>query len=66
MKVKVTIIGKTTGPHPFEAISASGNTLSMETTGGPRQGVHSRIVFRDDKHIQMIEDISAGGADFLR
>jgi hypothetical protein len=62
--ITMTVMDKSSGPYPFEAISASGSTLGIETKGGPKKGVRSKIIFRDDKHIQVIED--NGNAMFFK
>ena len=64
--VTMTVLDKTVGPYPFEALSASGNTLCIETKDGPKKGVRSQVIFRDDKHIQVIEDGGAGSAMFFK
>ena len=62
--VTMTVMEQTVGPYKFTALSASGNTLYIENKDGPKAGVKSRIIFHDDKHIQVIED--SGVAMFFK
>ncbi len=62
--VTMTVMEQTVGPYKFTALSASGNTLYIENKDGPKAGAKSRIIFHDDKHIQVIED--SGAAMFFK
>ncbi len=64
--ISMTVMDQTVGPYAFEALSASGNTLCIENKDGPKKGVQARIIFRDDKHIQIIEDNNDGKAMFFK
>lgn len=64
--ITMTVMDQTVGPFPFEAISASGNSLLIENMDGPKKGIQSRIVFLSDKQIQIIEGADEGKAMFFR
>ena len=74
MKMSVTldgitmeVMGEKVGPFRYSVLAAfAGNTMVIQNEEGPKQGVKSKIIFRDDKHIQVIESGTEGKAMFFK
>lgn len=64
--VSMTVMGETAGPFKYSVIAGYDDTLVIENDEGPKKGVRSRIVFTDDKHIQVIEVNNEGKAMYFR
>ena len=73
MKMSVTldgitmeVMGEKAGPFAYHVVAGHDDTLGIEMDGGPKQGVRSRIVFSDPKHLQVIEVTPEGKAMFFQ
>lgn len=64
--VTMEVLGQKAGPFKFGVIAGSGNTLVIENEDGPKMGVKSKILFHDDRHIQVIEMTPEGKAMFFK
>jgi hypothetical protein len=64
--VTMEVLGQAAGPFKYSVIAGSGNTLVIENDEGPKTGVKSKIVFNDDRHIQVIELTPEGKAMFFK
>lgn len=63
--VSMTVMGETAGPFKYSVIAGYDDTLVIENDEGPKKGVRSRIIFTDDKHIQVIEVNNEGKAMYF-
>ena len=64
--ITMDVLGQKAGPFKYSVIAGSGNALIIRNEEGPKAGVQSKIVFRDDRHIQVIELTSEGRAMFFK
>jgi hypothetical protein len=64
--VSMEVMGQAAGPFKYSVIAGSGNTLVIENDEGPKAGVKSKIIFNDDRHIQVIELTPEGKAMFFK
>ena len=72
MKMSVTldgiameVMGEKAGPFAYTVVAGHDDVLVIEMNEGPKQGIRSRIVFADPKHLQVIELTPAGKAMFF-
>jgi len=72
MKMSVTldgiameVMGEKAGPFAYTVVAGHDDVLVIEMNEGPKQGIRSRIVFADPKHLQVIELPPAGKAMFF-
>lgn len=64
--ITMDVLGQRAGPFKYSIIAGSGNALIIRNEEGPKAGVQSKIVFNDDRHIQVIELTSEGKAMFFK
>ena len=72
MKMSVTldgiameVMGEKAGPFAYTVVAGHDDVLVIEMNEGPKQGIRSRIVFADPKHLQVLELTPAGKAMFF-
>ena len=73
MKMSVTldgitmeVMGETAGPFKYSVVAGHDDILVIQMVEGPKQGVRSRITFRDPKHLQVEELTPEGTAMFFK
>ena len=64
--ITMTVMGQKAGPFKYSILSAGGDTLVIENLEGPKKGVSSKVIFKDQKHIQIIEQTPEGRAMFFK
>ena len=64
--ITMEVMGEKAGPFAYHVVAGHDDTLVIEMDGGPKQGVRSRIVFSDPKHLQVIEVTPEGKAMFFQ
>ncbi len=64
--ITVEVMGEKAGPFKYSVVAGYDNTLVIENNEGPKQGIRSRIIFRDPKHLQVIEVTPEGKAMFFK
>ena len=64
--IAMQVMGETVGPFKYSVVAGYDNTLVIENDEGPKQGIRSRIVFADPKHLQAIEATPEGKAMFFK
>lgn len=64
--VTMQVMGETAGPFKYSVVAGYDDTLVIENDEGPKQGVRSRIIFSDPKHLQVIEVTPEGKAMFFK
>ena len=72
MKMSVTldgitmeVMGEKAGPFAYSVVAGHDDILVIQMVAGPKQGVRSRITFRDPKHLQVEERTPEGRAMFF-
>ena len=72
MKMSVTldgitmeVMGEKAGPLKYSVVAGHDDILVIEMDEGPKQGIRSRITFRDSKHVQVEELTPEGRAMFF-
>lgn len=63
--ITMQVMGETVGPFKYSVVAGYDDTLVIENDEGPKQGIRSRIVFADPKHLQVIELTPAAKAMFF-
>lgn len=64
--VAMEVMGEKTGPFAYRVVAGHDDVLVIEMDEGPKQGVRSRIAFRDPKHLQVEELTPEGRAMFFQ
>jgi len=64
--VTMEVMGEKAGPFGYSVVAGYDDTLVIENNDGPKQGIRSRIVFSDPKHLQVIEVTPEGKAMFFK
>ena len=64
--ITMQVMGETAGPFAYSVVAGYDDTLVIEMVEGPKQGIRSRIVFSDPKHLQVIEVTPEGKAMFFQ
>ncbi|MGD9781294.1 MAG: hypothetical protein AB7V14_03975 [Kiritimatiellia bacterium] len=64
--VTMQVMGETAGPFKYSVIAGHDDVLVIETEEGPKQGIRSRIVFSDPRHLQVVEQTPEGRAMFFQ
>ena len=64
--ITMQVMGETVGPFKYSVVAGYDDTLVIENDEGPKQGIRSRIVFADPKHLQVIELTPEGKAMFFK
>ena len=64
--ISMQVMGESAGPFKYSVIAGYDQTLVIENDEGPKQGVRSKIIFSDPKHIQVIEISNEGKAMYFR
>ena len=64
--VAMEVMGEKTGPFAYRVVAGHDDILVIEMDEGPKQGVRSRITFRDPKHLQVEELTPEGRAMFFQ
>ncbi len=63
--VAMEVMGEKAGPFAYHVVAGHDDVLVIEMDEGPKQGVRSRITFRDPKHVQVEELTPEGRAMFF-
>ena len=63
--VAMEVMGEKAGPFAYSVVAGHDDVLVIQMDEGPKQGVRSRITFRDPKHVQVEELTPAGRAMFF-
>lgn len=73
MKMSVTldgiameVMGEAAGPFAYSVVAGHDDILVIEMLAGPKQGIRSRITFRDPRHLQVEELTPESRAMFFR
>lgn len=64
--ITMQVMGETAGPFAYRVVAGHDDVLVIENDDGPKQGVRSRITFRDPKHLQVEELTPEGKAMFFK
>ena len=64
--ISMQVMGESAGPFKYSVLAGYDQTLVIENDEGPKQGVRSKIIFSDPKHIQVIEISTEGKAMYFR
>ncbi len=64
--VTMEVMGEKAGPFAYSVVAGHDDILVIENNDGPKQGIRSRIVFADPKHLQVIELTPEGKAMFFK
>ena len=63
--VAMEVMGEKAGPFAYSVVAGHDDVLVIEMDEGPKQGIRSRITFRDPKHVQVEELTPEGRAMFF-
>ncbi len=73
MKMSVTldgimmeVMGEAAGPFAYSVVAGHDDVLVIEMDEGPKQGIRSRLTFRDPRHLQVEELTPESRAMFFR
>ena len=64
--VAMEVMGEKAGPFAYSVVAGHDDVLVIQMDEGPKQGVHSRVTFRDPKHLQVEELTPEGKAMFFK
>ena len=64
--VAMEVMGENTGPFAYSVVAGHDDVLVIQMDEGPKQGIRSRVTFRDPKHLQVEELTPEGKAMFFK